>query len=52
VFIVWLGVYPKTFLDKSAGAAKHVVQQIEDARKGVIRPLPVTQMPGEGKEAR
>jgi NADH-quinone oxidoreductase subunit M len=37
VFIVWIGFYPKTFLDKSAASSKHVIQQIENARLG-IRP--------------
>ena len=48
IFIVWLGVYPRTFLDKSAAATRHVVQQIEDARKGVLRAPAVTQIPGGG----
>ncbi len=34
VFIVWIGIYPKTFLDKSAVATKQVVQRLEDARRG------------------
>ena len=34
IFIVWIGVYPKTFLDKSALATKQVVQRLEDARRG------------------
>ncbi len=33
LLIVWLGVYPKTFLDKSAVAARHVVHQLEEARR-------------------
>ncbi len=36
ILIVWLGVYPKTFLDKSAVAAKHVVHQLEEARRGTV----------------
>ncbi len=35
VFIVWIGFYPATFLDVSAAASKHVVQQIQSARAGV-----------------
>jgi NADH-quinone oxidoreductase subunit M len=34
IFIVWIGVYPKTFLDKSAAATHQVVQRLEDARRG------------------
>ena len=34
VFIVWIGVFPKTFLDKSALAVRQVVHQIEEARRG------------------
>lgn len=35
IFIVWIGCYPNTFLEKSAAASRHVVQQIQDARRGV-----------------
>jgi NADH-quinone oxidoreductase subunit M len=34
VFIVWIGVYPATFLGKSAATTRHVIQQIESARRG------------------
>jgi NADH-quinone oxidoreductase subunit M len=34
VFIVWIGVFPKTFLDKSALSVRQVVHQIEEARRG------------------
>ena len=34
VFIVWIGVYPGTFLKTSAGMAKQVVQTMESARQG------------------
>jgi NADH-quinone oxidoreductase subunit M len=34
IFIVWIGVYPRTFLDKSALATRQVVQRLEDARRG------------------
>jgi NADH-quinone oxidoreductase subunit M len=35
VFIVWIGFYPNTFLEKSAAASKHVIQQVENARLGI-----------------
>lgn len=35
LFIVWIGVYPSTFMSKSSGAAKHVVQKMEEAKRGV-----------------
>jgi NADH-quinone oxidoreductase subunit M len=35
VFIVWIGVYPKTFLGKSAALVKHTIEQMEDVRRGV-----------------
>jgi NADH-quinone oxidoreductase subunit M len=41
VFIVWLGVYPKTFLDKSAVAARSVVHRLEEARRGAVPPAVV-----------
>jgi NADH-quinone oxidoreductase subunit M len=52
VLIVWLGVYPKTFLDKSAVAARTAVHRLEEARRGPVVPVAVhgTQ-PGE-KESR
>jgi len=34
IFIVWIGFYPATFLEKSAASSRHVVQQIEKARGG------------------
>jgi len=52
VFIVWLGVYPKTFLDKSAGAARHVVHKLEDARKNASAPHAVATGSFEMREAR
>jgi NADH-quinone oxidoreductase subunit M len=36
IIIVWIGVYPQTFLEKSAESARVVVQRIEDARHGTI----------------
>jgi NADH:ubiquinone oxidoreductase subunit 4 (subunit M) len=38
VFIVWIGVYPSTFLKSTAPVAKSVVQLIENVRKGVRPP--------------
>jgi NADH-quinone oxidoreductase subunit M len=35
VFIVWIGVYPSTFLSKSAPLAKEVVQKMEAAKQGI-----------------
>lgn len=37
VFIVWIGVYPNTFLSKSALASKQIIRQVQDARTGVLR---------------
>jgi NADH-quinone oxidoreductase subunit M len=34
VFIVWIGVYPRTFLSKSAPAVKQLVQGLEFVRHG------------------
>jgi NADH-quinone oxidoreductase subunit M len=49
VFIVWIGVYPKPFLDKSALATKQVVQRLEDARRG--GPAGMTLVPrSEGRQ--
>jgi len=36
VFIVWIGVSPNTFLEKSELASRQLIQQIHDARRGVI----------------
>jgi NADH-quinone oxidoreductase subunit M len=33
-FIVWIGVYPKPFLSKSALLVKHTVEQIENVKRG------------------
>jgi NADH-quinone oxidoreductase subunit M len=46
VFIVWIGVYPSTFLKPTAPVAKSVVQLIEDVRKGV-RPPALAESPTE-----
>jgi NADH-quinone oxidoreductase subunit M len=34
VFVVWIGVYPSTFLSKSAPVAKQLVQGLESVRQG------------------
>jgi NADH-quinone oxidoreductase subunit M len=34
IFIVWIGVSPNTFLAKAAPSVRHVVQQIQDIRRG------------------
>jgi len=34
VFIVWIGFYPNTFLEKSALSSRQIIQQIQDARAG------------------
>ncbi len=36
VLIVWLGVYPSTFLDKTALASKQVVERVTQARQGMV----------------
>ncbi len=43
VFIIWIGFYPQTFLEKSALSSKQVLEQIDQARK--------IQMAGTGTEA-
>jgi NADH-quinone oxidoreductase subunit M len=37
LLIVWIGVYPNTFLEKSAASTRQIVRIIEDARKGQIQ---------------
>jgi len=34
IFIVWIGFYPSTFLNKSAATSRQLIHQIENARKG------------------
>jgi NADH-quinone oxidoreductase subunit M len=41
LLIIWLGVYPKTFLDKSAVAARTAVHRMEEARRGVAIPAAI-----------
>jgi NADH-quinone oxidoreductase subunit M len=50
VFIVWIGFYPNTFLEKSAAASKQIVQQVENARLGQIPKTP--QLSLEGRPGR
>jgi NADH-quinone oxidoreductase subunit M len=33
-FIVWIGIYPKPFLSKSAQLVKHTVEQMESVKRG------------------
>jgi NADH-quinone oxidoreductase subunit M len=42
VFIVWIGLYPQTFLRKTALSSKQIIHQFETARRGVVGtpPLP------------
>jgi len=36
VFIVWIGVYPSTFLRTSAASTKQIVRMLEQTRSGEI----------------
>jgi len=48
VFVVWIGVYPSTFLSKSAPVAKQLVQGLESVRQGgQIRTADVRVQPGQ-----
>ncbi len=38
IFIVWIGWFPSTFLDKSALATQQVVRRLELARHGMLTP--------------
>jgi NADH-quinone oxidoreductase subunit M len=38
VFIVWIGFFPKTLLDKSAPAVRQIVAQVQAAHAGVTLP--------------
>ncbi len=51
VFIVWIGFFPGTFLDKSAAASKQIIQQITNARQGVLRASENTAGQPENHEA-
>lgn len=52
VFIVWIGFYPSTFLEKSAASSKAVVEQIERARTGVRATAMTLTIPGTEKVRR
>jgi len=41
VFVIWIGLYPSTFLDKSAASAKRLIEQVESARRGERAPITV-----------
>jgi NADH-quinone oxidoreductase subunit M len=34
LFVVWIGVFPKTFLSKSAPLVKHTIEQMESVKRG------------------
>lgn len=38
LFIVWIGVYPSTFLKASAASTKQIVTQMHDAKSGKVAP--------------
>lgn len=38
LFIVWIGIYPSTFLDKTASSVHQLVERMEKARVGVLSP--------------
>lgn len=42
LFIVWIGVYPSTFLKSSAASTKQVVTQMQNAKSGNVSPAGVT----------
>lgn len=37
IFIVWIGVYPNTFLSKSEASVKKVIENVETARKNLLQ---------------
>jgi NADH-quinone oxidoreductase subunit M len=37
IFIVWIGVYPNTFLSKSEASMKKVIENIETAKRNLLR---------------
>ena len=49
IFIVWIGLYPSTFLDKSAPASRLAIQRIEDARRGVYYGMSQEEPPAREK---
>lgn len=42
IFIVWIGVYPSTFLKASSATTKQVVTQMQNAKSGNLAPTGVT----------
>lgn len=37
IFIVWIGVYPNTFLSKSEASVKRVIETVETAKKNLLK---------------
>lgn len=37
IFIVWIGVYPNTFLSKSEASVKKLIENVETAKKNLIK---------------
>lgn len=37
IFIVWIGVYPNTFLSKSETSVKKVIENVESSRKNLLK---------------
>ncbi|MCI0449620.1 MAG: NADH-quinone oxidoreductase subunit M [Chlorobi bacterium] len=37
IFIVWIGVYPNTFLSKSEASMKKVIENVETAKRNLLR---------------
>jgi NADH-quinone oxidoreductase subunit M len=48
LFIVWIGFFPRTFLEKTAVASRQVVQVVQDARRGAGLTGDATVTPGSG----
>ena len=52
IFIVWIGFYPSTFLEKSAASSRQLIHRMEDARRGVqlraVQEMPAS--PAKGVE--
>jgi len=45
ILVIWIGLYPSTFLDKSAASARRLIEQVETARRG-DRVLTIETPPG------
>ncbi|HRE10346.1 MAG TPA: proton-conducting transporter membrane subunit [Ignavibacteria bacterium] len=37
IFIVWIGVYPNTFLSKSESSVKKLIENVETAKKNLLK---------------